>query len=125
MASRQSIRRVKMKSVALALVAVLVLAGSVFATDHHAVRERVVVEKVYRAPIVERVVELKEVPRVRVVERVEQDYGYADRVVQRVEIRRPVVVEKQVVRVEKQRTQKVVKVEKVRNQGFLGRLLNR
>lgn len=114
-----------MKSVVFALVAVFCLGSVAMATDHHRNVERVVVEKVYRAPIVERQIEFREVPRVRVVERVVQDYDYLDRVVQRVEIRKPVRVEKQVVRVEKQ----VVRVEKVkvksRNQGFLGRVLNR
>ncbi len=117
-----------MKSVVFALVAVFCLGSVAMATDHHRNVERIVVEKVYRAPIVERVVEFKEVPRVRVVEKIEQDRYYDDRIVQRIEIRRPVRVEKQVVRVEKQvvRVEKVqVQKVKVKNQGFLGRILNR
>lgn len=120
-----------MKKVLLSLVVVFGMVGVASATDYGfsrsrvVVRERapVVVEKVYQAPIVERVIEYKEVPNLKVRQFVVEDYGYGrDRIVERVEIRKPqrVVVEKQ--RVVQQR---VVQKNVVKRGGFLGRLLGR
>ena len=95
-----------MKKIALALVLIFAVAGVASATD--CVRERIVVPRV-----VEKIVEVREVPHVRIVERVRDDYGYHNR------------VERIVVRKDVQRVQKVVKVEKVRNQGLVGRILGR
>jgi len=102
----------------VALVVVFGLVGVANATDHY--RQRIVVERVVKAPIVERVVEYREVPQLRVVEKVVvDDYG-------REFVRQKVIVDKRrVQKVQVERVEKVVKKNVVRNQSFLGRLLGR
>lgn len=126
-----------MKKVLLSLVVVFSMVGVAAATDYGFSRSRivyerapVVVEKVYQAPIVERVIEYKEVPNLKVRQFVVEDYGYGrDRIVERVEIRKPqrVIVEKQrIVKEQVVRQKNVREVQKFRSgSGFFGRLLGR
>lgn len=110
----------------MSLIIVLGFVGVASATDRHAVRERIViVDKHVRAPIVERVIEYPHAQNLKVREFVVEDYGHGrDRIVERIEIRKP-VVERQIVREKIVKQQNVKVVQKQRNVGLVGRLLGR